>query len=156
MQEGFKRSTIYNIIKRYDIYLIFEDRPRSGRPTHSDKKNLKRLQYTTENRVGVSQRELARKFGVAQSTIHYNLKRIDLKYSKRQKAPKYAKRQLEEIPKKCRKIRRQMTTKRPWTYVMKHIQSSQVPSIHTVTSNIFVINSSLETKPNDYKEEKGR
>ncbi|CAF4216456.1 unnamed protein product, partial [Rotaria sordida] len=111
MQEGFKRSTIYNIIKRYEIDLPVEDHPRSGHPTHFDKKNLKRLQYATENRVEVSQRKLARKFDVAQSTIHYKLKKIDLKYYKRQKAPKYTKKQLEKIPKKCQKIRRQITTK---------------------------------------------
>ncbi len=43
------------------------------------------------NRVGVSQRKLAKKFGVAQSTIHYNLKKAGLKYYKSQKAPKYNK-----------------------------------------------------------------
>ena len=47
---------------------------------------------------------------------------------------------------------------KPWTHVMKRIQSLQVPSIHTVTPSIFVINSSLgisqviinKKKVNDY------
>ncbi len=47
---------------------------------------------------------------------------------------------------------------KPWTHVMKRIQSSQLPSIHTVTPSIFVINSSLETKSNgnDSKIDKGK
>jgi len=40
---------------------------------------------------------------------------------------------------------------RPWTHVMKRTQSSRVSSIHTVAPNIFVINSSLEIRSNDYK-----
>ncbi len=38
MEEGFKKSTIYSIIKRYEVDLSVEDRPRSGRSTHFDKK----------------------------------------------------------------------------------------------------------------------
>ncbi|CAF1628456.1 unnamed protein product, partial [Rotaria magnacalcarata] len=33
VQEGFKRRTIYGIMKRYEIGLPAEDLPRSGRPT---------------------------------------------------------------------------------------------------------------------------
>ena len=62
------------------------------------------------NHIGINQRRLGRKFGVVQSTIHSNLKKIDLKYYKCQKAPKYNKNQLEHLTKKCRKMRRQMTT----------------------------------------------
>ncbi|CAF1461599.1 unnamed protein product [Rotaria magnacalcarata] len=65
-----------------------EDLPRSGRPTSFKRKNLKRLQNAAINRIGVSQRKLGTKFGVAQSTIHYNLKKLGLKHYKRQKAPK--------------------------------------------------------------------
>ena len=45
---------------------------------------------------------------------------------------------------------------RPWTYVMKRVQSSQVPSIHTVTPSVFIISSSLETKSTDSRQEKGK
>jgi hypothetical protein len=45
---------------------------------------------------------------------------------------------------------------KPWTYVMKRVQSSYTPSIHTVTPSICVINSSLETKSTDSKQEKGK
>ncbi len=72
---------------------------------------MKRLQDAAEHRVGTSQRKLAQKFGVVQSTINYNFKKIDLKYYKRQRTPKYTEKQIDQIPKKCRKIRRQITTK---------------------------------------------
>ncbi|CAF1982038.1 unnamed protein product [Rotaria magnacalcarata] len=89
VQEGFKRRAIYDIIKLYEMGIPPEDLPRSGRPTSFSRKNLKRLRSATANRIGVSQRKLGKTFGVAQSTIHYNLKKIGLKYYKRQKAPKY-------------------------------------------------------------------
>ncbi|CAF1110190.1 unnamed protein product [Adineta ricciae] len=44
---------------------------------------------------------------------------------------------------------------KPWTYVMKRVQSSLVPSVHTVTPIIFMVNSSLDIKANDSKQEKG-
>ncbi len=43
---------------------------------------------------------------------------------------------------------------KPWTFVMKLVQSSQAPSIHTVTPSISVINASLENKSNDPKQDK--
>ncbi|CAF4399980.1 unnamed protein product, partial [Rotaria sordida] len=33
---------------------------------------------------------------------------------------------------------------KPWTHVMKRIQSLQISSIHTVTPSLCVINSSLD------------
>jgi hypothetical protein len=71
--QGFIERTIYNIIKLYELGLPFEKLPRNGRRTSFDKKNLKCLQNAAANRVGVSQRKLTRKFGVAQSIIHCNL-----------------------------------------------------------------------------------
>ncbi|CAF3390837.1 unnamed protein product, partial [Rotaria sp. Silwood2] len=63
-QEGCKRSTIYDIIKRYEIGLPVEYRLGAGGPPHFNKKNLKHLQNAAANRVGMSQRKLAGKFGV--------------------------------------------------------------------------------------------
>ena len=45
---------------------------------------------------------------------------------------------------------------RPLTFVMKRIQASMIPSIHTVTPSICVINSSLEVKQGDAKQDKGK
>ncbi|CAF3828072.1 unnamed protein product, partial [Rotaria sp. Silwood1] len=87
-------STVYNIVIRCEFGLSVEGRPGAGRPTYFDRKNLKRMQYAAANSVGVSQRKLATKFGVAQITIHYNLQKICLKYYKRQNAPKCTEKQL--------------------------------------------------------------
>ena len=64
---------------------------------------MKRLQNAAANRVGISQLKLAKKFGVAQSIIHYNWKKLGLKYYKRQKAPDYLNKQLEQVPKNIEK-----------------------------------------------------
>jgi hypothetical protein len=45
---------------------------------------------------------------------------------------------------------------KPWESVMTRVQSSKIPSIHTVTPSICFINSSLENKSNDTKQDKGK
>ncbi|CAF2085451.1 unnamed protein product [Rotaria magnacalcarata] len=94
-------------LKNNDVVKHFvqeaEDLSRSDRPTSFKGKSLKRLQNVAANRIGVSQRKLGKNFDVAQSTIHYNLNKIGLKYYKRQKAPKYNKSRFKKVPKKCRK-----------------------------------------------------
>ena len=62
------------------------------------------------NRIGVSQRKRGKEFGVAQSIIHSNLKKVGLKYYNRHKAAEYNKNQIEQVAKKCRKMRRQIAT----------------------------------------------
>ena len=74
--EGFKRWTIYDIIKRYENGLPVEHSWGAGRPAYFDKKNLKRLRNAAAYRVGVTQKKLAKKFGVPKSSIHYNLKKL--------------------------------------------------------------------------------
>lgn len=78
---------------------------------------MTRLRHAAADRVGVTQRKLASKFGIAKSTIHYNLKKLGLTYYKRQKIPKYTEQQLQQIPKKCEKIRRQFTRKETFIIV---------------------------------------
>ena len=71
-------------------------------------KNFKYLKSAATNRIGVSQRKRGKEFGVAQSTIHSDLKKVALKYYKCQKASKYNKNQLEQVAKKCQKMRHQI------------------------------------------------
>ena len=61
-----------------------------------------------ENTVGVSQGKLALKFNVSRSCIRRILKKLGLKYYKRQRAPKYNQQQLEHMPNKCQKIWRSL------------------------------------------------
>ena len=42
--------------------------------------------------------------------FNYNLKKVDLKYYKHEKTPKYNKNGLEQVAKKCRKMRCQIAT----------------------------------------------
>ena len=84
-------------MKHDEISLTAEDRPRSDRSTSFNGKNFKRLKNAAANHIDVSQRRLGKQFAVAQSTIHYNLKRVGLKYYKRRKVAKYNKNQLEKV-----------------------------------------------------------
>ena len=88
LQGGFKRRTIYDIIKRDEIGLLDEDWPRNGRPTLFNGKQLKRLKNAAAIRIGVSQRKRGKRIGVSQSTIHYQLKKVGLKYYKKSEGTK--------------------------------------------------------------------
>ena len=87
--EGVPRRTIYNIIKSYEGDLPCEDKPRQVRPTKLNMQQLQKLKDSAENHVGTSQRKLAKKFKISRSYIQRSLKKIGLKYYKRQRAPKY-------------------------------------------------------------------
>lgn len=106
--EGIPRSTIYRTIQRFKSGLPCDDKPRKGRPSKLNKKLQRKLKIFAENRVGISQRKLALKFSVSKTCIHENLKKLGLKYYKRQRAPKYNEKQMKQIPSKCRKLRREI------------------------------------------------
>lgn len=117
LDEKIPRSTIYSIIKRYEDGTPVEDKPRKGRPSKFNNKTLKKLKNDAKNKVGVSQKKLARKFKVTQQCIGYNLKKIGLKYFKRQRAPKYSEKQLSTISSKCRKLRRKFITAKKFVII---------------------------------------
>ena len=64
------------------------------------------------DRAGVNQRQLAKHFSVSRFCVMRNLKKRGIEYYKRQKAPEYDEKQLDQIPKKCRKLRRVVTNQR--------------------------------------------
>ena len=84
-------------------------KPRQGHPAKLNKQQLQKLKDSAENHVGTSQRKLAKKFKVSRPCIQRSLKKISLKYYKRQRTPKYNQKQLEQIPTKRRKLRREFT-----------------------------------------------
>ena len=104
--ENIPRSTTYRIIKRFEDGLPHENKARKGRSSKLNKQQQQKLKDCTENTVGVGSRKLASKFNVSRSWIRRNLKKLGLKYYKRQRAPKYNQQQLEHMPNKCRKLRR--------------------------------------------------
>lgn len=62
--QGISRRTVYNIIKKYSTHLTTDFLLRSGRPSKISDKQLKALVQTVENKTGVSQRRLRRRFSV--------------------------------------------------------------------------------------------
>ena len=106
--ENIPCSTIYSIIKRCENGLPIEDKSRTGRPAkmHHEQQKLKKC---AENRVGVSQRKLAMKFSVYRSCVRRNNEKVGLRSQKRQRAPKYSPKQLEQMSNKCRTNVEQMS-----------------------------------------------
>jgi transposase len=89
-REGIPRTTIYNIIAKYEKYGKYEDLPRSGRPPKINTQKVKRLEKMVNNTSGIGQSTLANKFGVHQSTISRVLKnKTDIRDYKKRKTPKY-------------------------------------------------------------------
>ena len=60
---------------------------------------------SAKNKVDQSSMRLGRKFGISHSTVHRILRKNNISYRKRKRAPKYSARQLEIIPKCCRTLR---------------------------------------------------
>ena len=68
---------------------------------------MERLKAAVKDKVGKSTRKLSRQFRVSHMTISRELTRINLKYRKRVKCPKYTATQLDRIPRCCRALRTQ-------------------------------------------------
>ena len=94
--EGYTRATIYNTLDKITSPQPIHDIKRSGRPTSWTSANKTKLKRLTNNRTGVSQRGLARKFQVNQSTISRQLAKMNINYRKREKTPKYTEKQKEK------------------------------------------------------------
>src|SRR5205823_6522067 len=67
----------------------------------------------------------------------------------RQKTPKYTKKQLQQIPKQCRKIRRQLTTNN--TFIIIDDEKYFTFSNHDIPQNTGFYTSDKENAPNDVK-----
>lgn len=92
-KEGVARRTIYNTIDRLQSTRPVTDKKRTGRPTTWTAAKKSKLKRLTNNRFGVSQRRLGRRFAVNQSTISRQLAKMGVEYYKREKTPKYNKKQ---------------------------------------------------------------
>lgn len=105
--ENINRRTIYNVFKRYYKGLPAQGKKKPGRKTILNKKQLEKLAKTFKNNLGSSNRVLGRKFQISKETVRQNLNKMGIKYHKRAIVPRYSLKQLEEIPRKCRKLRRE-------------------------------------------------
>ena len=75
-------------MNRFDEKGNVERKFGSGRPRKLTQNELKRLKALVNNKTGVSQRKLAKKFDVSQKNISNNLKKTGIFYRKRKRAPK--------------------------------------------------------------------
>ena len=88
-KQNVPQSTIYYVLKKYLQYETTKDLSRSSRPLKLSKKNLNNIVKSLNNRCGLSQRKIARRFKMHYSTISRNLqRRTSIVRRKRRKAPK--------------------------------------------------------------------
>ena len=73
IKQGIPRRTIYYVLNKYLKYGTARDQPRCGRALKMTGRMLKDMVKSVNNRSGVSQRKLARRFYVHQSTVSRNL-----------------------------------------------------------------------------------
>jgi transposase len=108
--QNIPRNTVYYILTKYLKYGITKDRPRSGRPAKLSNRNLNNLVKSVNNRCGLSQRKMARRYHVDQSTISRNLRRrTSIVIKKRRKAPKMnSEEQQTRARKNCGKVYRKL------------------------------------------------
>lgn len=109
VQEKIPRRTIYSIIKKYEDDGHVGDKPRSGRPKKLCQGELTRLKRLVNHKTGVSLRRLASKFRVGRQTIHNYLEGMNIKYYRKQRAPKYTDKQLQEVPIRARRLYRMLS-----------------------------------------------
>ena len=109
-KKNVPQSTIYYVLKKYLQYRTTKDLSRSGRPLKLSKKNLNNIVKPVNNRRGLSQRKIARRFKVHYSTISRNLqRRTSIVLRKRRKAPKMDNEQQQiRARKNCGKLYRKL------------------------------------------------
>ena len=109
VQEKIPRQTIYSIIRKYEESGYVGDKPRSGRPKKLSRGQLTRLKRLVNKRTGISLRRLAPRFKVSYQTVSNHLKAMGIRYYKKQRAPKYTDKQLEEVPTRARRLYRMLS-----------------------------------------------
>ena len=95
-KEGIACSTIYATINRLATKQPLEDKNRKGRPTSWTTARKARLKRLVNNRTGVSQPRLGRKFGVHHTTIGRQIAKMKISYRKREKTAKYKPKQQQK------------------------------------------------------------
>jgi hypothetical protein len=103
-KEGYPRRTIYNIINRFHNGESIKDKKQTGRPTSWTTTRKNKLKRLTNNRKGVSQRQLGRKFNVSHMNICRQLSKMNISCFKLEKTPKYTEKQAEKAKNLCKKL----------------------------------------------------
>ena len=87
-KQDVSQNTMYYVIKEYLQYGTTNELSRMGSPLKLSTKNLNNVVKSVNNRCGLSQRQIARRFIVHYSTISLNLRRRTSIIIRRRKAPK--------------------------------------------------------------------
>ena len=98
------QRTIYNTINRLHSGESIKDKKQTGRPTTWATTRKNKLKRLTNNRKGVSQRQLGRKFNVSHMTICRQLSKMNISCFKREKTPKYTEKQAEKAKNLCKNL----------------------------------------------------
>jgi transposase len=106
LTEGHNKSTIYNMIARFYAGGPMANKKKPGRRSGLSATKRGKIKTAAKNKIGATTRKLAKKFNTSQSTVFRILKEEGMKHYKRASKPKYTEKQLQEIPGKCRKLRR--------------------------------------------------
>jgi len=103
---GYKKSTIYDIIKRLKAGSDLEDQLRSGRPRVITSPIKPKIQRKAKNRKAVSIRKIAKEFEISPSSAHRILKSVGIVYRKRRKRPQYSDEDIIKIRQKALRLYR--------------------------------------------------
>ena len=75
LKQKVPRQTIYDTLKKYSVHKTTTFLSKSGRPLKISDKEVQSLVKTVNNKTGISQSRLGRRFGLHQSTISRTLKK---------------------------------------------------------------------------------
>ena len=87
-KSALPKTTIYRIMNEFDDRGTVSRKTGSGRPEALTKENKSKLRKLINNKTGVSQRKLGKKFNLAQTTISTHIKKLGIEVKKRKRAPK--------------------------------------------------------------------
>lgn len=88
-KKNIPERTIRYMLKKYLVHGTTKFLPRTGRPVKITNQQLNGLVQSVDNKTGISQRDIAKRYNVHQTTISRTLKkRTSVVIRKRRKAPK--------------------------------------------------------------------
>lgn len=143
------RATIFRVLKDCRDGKQPQNKKKSGRPPKLSVRTTKSLLSSAKNKVGQSTRRLSRKFGVSNTTVSTILKKNNVFYRKRKRAPKYTARQLEIIPKCCRALRDKHFAN--GKYMVLDDESYFTFSHHELSGNDGYYTDDIRTTPDNVK-----
>jgi hypothetical protein len=104
LAQGEKRSTIYEIIKRFDSSGSYKFRPKTGRKRSVATEKVTKKVVNLMKNSNRSERNTARKLEISKTTVHSIKERVGLKTNKCRTVPKNTKEQQNRAKTHSRKI----------------------------------------------------